>query len=177
LASEEAAKETSYFAHYKIIVKGIYSYFSNSYKRMYELKKIKEDMDISDLTILNVCDTRWLSWSNVINNFHQIIDPILEALRRDYDSSNTAKFLYDAMDTEFLIVTKYFADIFFILKKIILVFQSDYISLSETRTQLVMAYESITSNFIGSIEILPKYGTHLRKFMEEMELQHEDLPG
>lgn len=37
---------------------------------MYELKKIKEDMEVSDLTILNVCDTRWLSWSNVINNFH-----------------------------------------------------------------------------------------------------------
>ncbi|CAB5362550.1 unnamed protein product [Rhizophagus irregularis] len=65
LASEEAANETPYFAHYKTIIKGIYSYFSNSYKRMYELKKIKEDMEVSDLTILNVCDTRWLSWSNM----------------------------------------------------------------------------------------------------------------
>ncbi len=66
---------------------------------------------------------------------------------------------------------------FFILKKIILVFQSNYISLSETRSQLVMAYESITTNFIGSVEILPKYGTHLRKLMEELELQPEDLSG
>ena len=81
------------------------------------------------------------------------------------------------MDTEFLIVTKFFVNIFFILKKIILVFQSNYISLSETRSQLVMAYESITVNFIGSEEILPKYGTHLRKFMDELELQPEDLPG
>ncbi|UZO28291.1 uncharacterized protein OCT59_021824 [Rhizophagus irregularis] len=32
LASEEAANETPYFAHYKTIIKGIYSYFSNSYK-------------------------------------------------------------------------------------------------------------------------------------------------
>ncbi|GET67025.1 zinc finger protein 862-like [Rhizophagus irregularis DAOM 181602=DAOM 197198] len=54
LASEEAANETPYFAHYKTIIKGIYSYFSNSYKRMYELKKIKEDMEVSDLTILNI---------------------------------------------------------------------------------------------------------------------------
>ncbi|CAB5392051.1 unnamed protein product [Rhizophagus irregularis] len=53
LASEEAANETPYFAHYKTIIKGIYSYFSNSYKRMYELKKIKEDIEVSDLTILN----------------------------------------------------------------------------------------------------------------------------
>ncbi|CAB5367410.1 unnamed protein product [Rhizophagus irregularis] len=48
LASEEAANETPYFTHYKTIIKGIYSYFSNSYKRMYELKKIKEDMEVSD---------------------------------------------------------------------------------------------------------------------------------
>ncbi|GBC38625.2 zinc finger protein 862-like [Rhizophagus irregularis DAOM 181602=DAOM 197198] len=97
LASEEAANETPYFAHYKTIIKGIYSYFSNSYKRMYELKKIKEDMEVSDLTILNVCDTRWLSWSNVINNFHQIIEPIQKALQRDVNSSNTAKFLFNAI--------------------------------------------------------------------------------
>ncbi len=64
------------------------------------------------------------------------------------------------MDTEFLIVTKFFADMFFILKKIILVFQSNYISLSETRSQLVMAYKFITVNFIRSVDISPKYGTH-----------------
>ena len=40
-----------------------------------------------------------------------------------------------------------------------------------------MAYESITANFIGSAEIIPKYGTHFRKFIDEMELQPEDLPG
>jgi len=65
------------------------------------------------------------------------------------------------MDTEFLIVTKFFVDMFFILKKIILVFQSNYISLSETRSQLVITYESIITNFIGSVEISPKYDTHL----------------
>ncbi len=81
------------------------------------------------------------------------------------------------MDIEFLIVTKFFADMFFILKKIILVFQSNYISLSETRSQLVMAYESITANFIRSVDILPKYGTHLWKLMEELELQPKDLSG
>ena len=74
-------------------------------------------MEVSDLTILNVCDTRWLSWFNVINNFHQIIEPIQKALQRDVNSSNTAKFLFNAMDTEFLIITKFFADIFFYFKK------------------------------------------------------------
>lgn len=97
---------------------------------MYELKKIKEDMEVSDLTILNVCDTRWLSWSNVINNFHQIIEPIQKALQRDVNSSNTAKFLFNAMwIPNFLLLRNFLLIFFFILKKIILVFQFDYISL------------------------------------------------
>jgi len=129
---------------------------------MYELKKIKKEIDIFDLTILNICDIRWLLWSNIINNFHQIIKPIQEVLRYDCNLPNsvTVNFLYNAMDIEFLIITKFFANMFFILKKIILVFQFNYISLSETRSQLVMAYKFITVNFIRSVDISPKYGTH-----------------
>lgn len=40
-----------------------------------------------------------------------------------------------------------------------------------------MAYESITANFIRSAKVLLKYGSHLRKLIEDLELQPEDLPG
>ncbi len=56
------------------------------------------------------------------------------------------------MDIEFLIVIKFFANMFFILKKIILVFQFNYISLSKIRSQLVMIYKSIIANFIRLVE-------------------------
>ncbi|CAG8838845.1 11553_t:CDS:1, partial [Gigaspora margarita] len=52
---------------------------------------------------------------------------------------------------------------------------SDYISLSETKSQLIIAYNSITADFIGSAEVLPKYSTHLQKFIEDLDLQTEDL--
>ena len=62
-----------------------------------------------------------------------------------------ANFLHQALTTEFYIFTKFLADILTTLKSIILVFQSDYVSLTETRQQLSMAIESITSDFIGNV--------------------------
>jgi hypothetical protein len=147
---------------------------------MYELKQIKEDQDLPDLTILNLCDTRWLSWSNVINNFHQIIDAIQIALQNESNNpghSEFVDFLCDSIDAEFLIVTKFLADIFFILKKMILVFQSDYVSLSETRNQVLMVVNAINSNFIGTEENPPTYGIHLARLMDDLNLLPEDLPG
>ena len=81
------------------------------------------------------------------------------------------------MDIKFLIVTKFFADMFFILKKIILIFQFNYISLSEIRLQLIITYKSITANFIRSVDISLKYNIHFRKLMEELKLQSKDLSG
>src|SRR5204863_372219 len=100
LAAEDAAKEVPYFNSYKKIVKGIYTFFSGSYKRMYELKSIQEDSENPDLSILNIVETRWLSWANVIHNFHQILDDVYLALDRQKEMNSMAKFLYDAIDTE-----------------------------------------------------------------------------
>ena len=80
LAAEDAAKEIPYFNGYKEIIKSIYTFFSNSYKRMYELKSIQENSENPDLAILNIVSTRWFSWTTVIHNFHQILDDIYLAL-------------------------------------------------------------------------------------------------
>ena len=37
---------------------------------MVSIKKIQENSEYSDLNILNIVETCWLSWANVINNFH-----------------------------------------------------------------------------------------------------------
>ena len=94
LAAEDAAEEVPYFDDYKAIVKSIYAFFSNSYKRMYELKAIQEDSENPDLAILNIVDTRWLSWAMVINNFHQILDDIHLALIQQKDTNSMANFLH-----------------------------------------------------------------------------------
>jgi hypothetical protein len=177
LAAEDAAKEVPYFNGYKEIVKSIYAFFSNSYKRMYELKAIQEDSENPDLAILNIVDTRWLSWTMVIHNFHQILDDIHLALIQQKDTNSMANFLHQALTTEFYIFTKFLADILTTMRSMILVFQSDYVSLTETRQQLSMAIESITSDFIGNDNSTPHYGVHLANYMNECNLTGEDLPS
>jgi hypothetical protein len=177
LAAEDAAKEVPYFNNYKEIVKSIYTFFSNSYKRMYELKSIQESSENPDLAILNIVDTRWLSWAMVINNFHQILDDIHLALIQQKETNSMANFLHQALTTEFYIFTKFLANILSTLKSMILVFQSDYVSLAETRQQLSMTIESITSDFIGNENSLPCYGIHLANYMNEYNLSSDDLPS
>ena len=120
---------------------------------------------------------RWLSWVIVIHNFHQILDDIHLALIQQKDTNSMANFLHQALTTEFYIFTKFLADILTTMKSMILVFQSDYVSLTETRQQLSMAIESITSDFIGSDNSTPHYGIHLANYMNECNLTGEDLPG
>jgi hypothetical protein len=165
LAAEDAAKEVPYFNDYKEIVKSIYTFFLNSYKRMYELKSIQEDSENPDLAILNIVDTRWLSWALVIHNFHQILDDIHLVLIQQKDANSMANFLHKALTTEFYIFTKFLVST---MKSMILVFQSDYVSLTETRQQLSMAIESITSDFIGNENSAPYYGVHLANYMNEL---------
>ncbi|GES82167.1 zinc finger protein 862-like [Rhizophagus clarus] len=86
-----------------------------------------------------------------------------------------ANFLHQALTTEFYI-TKFLADILATMKSMILVFQSDYVSLTETCKQLSMAIETITSDFIGSENSAPHYGIHLANYMNEYSLTGENLP-
>src|SRR6266542_2040469 len=115
---------------------------------MVSIKKIQENSEYSDLNILNIVETCWLSWANVINNFHQIIDDVHSALIQN-DDNPIAKYLADLLDVEFYIFTKFLADILGTISSMIKVFQSDYVSLSETRHQLSMVIETITGDFIG----------------------------
>ncbi|CAJ0867761.1 19088_t:CDS:2 [Entrophospora sp. SA101] len=129
---------------------------------------MRENSECPDLAILNVMEIRWLSWANVINNFHQILDDVHQALYKQKDNSSVASFLYEAIDTEFYIFTKFLADIFSTMKSMIMVFQSDYVTLSETRNQLTMVISTITSDFIGSETMSPTYGIlTIRRFAEE----------
>jgi hypothetical protein len=144
---------------------------------MYELKSIQENSENPDLAILNIVDTRWLSWATVIHNFHQILDDIHLALVQQKDASPMANFLHESLTTEFYIFTKFLADILLTMKSMILVFQSDYVSLAETRQQLSMVIESITSDFIGSENSSPHYGFHLANYINECNLSGDDLPS
>src|SRR5206468_4561273 len=108
------------------------------------------------------------------NNFHQILDDIHLALIQQKDTNSIANFLHQALTTEFYIFTKFLADILSTMKSMILVFQSDYVSLTETRQQLLIAVETITQDFIGNENSSPNYGIHLANYMDECNLCGDD---
>ncbi|CAG8601128.1 11660_t:CDS:2 [Dentiscutata heterogama] len=106
LASKDAAEQTPYFEVYDKTVRQLYNE--------------------SNLDILQVIKTRWLSLSNVVNNLYQIINSVISALLED--------------------VSK--ADILSQLRRLSLVFQADYASVSEVTIQVDAIIESITIDFI-----------------------------
>ncbi|CAG8604088.1 4932_t:CDS:2, partial [Scutellospora calospora] len=120
LASKDAAEQTPYFETYDEIIQ-------------------------SNLDILQVIKTQWLSLSNVVNNLYQIINSVI-------------------------------TDILSQLHHLSLVFQADYISVSEVTIQVNTVIESITADFISEANIQSTFGTILLQFMNQQNILPHDLP-
>ncbi|CAG8850925.1 12913_t:CDS:2, partial [Gigaspora margarita] len=122
LVGKDSAEEVSYFKNYEVVLKEIYAYFAISHQKWQHLK-LFQSLDNKDLqlAILRVVSTRWLSLSNAVSNLHQIIFSIKDVLYDEaFNDSCTktrqwAKALYDDIDSEFILATKYLADILSII--------------------------------------------------------------
>ncbi|CAG8851563.1 10377_t:CDS:1, partial [Gigaspora margarita] len=136
--------------------------------------------DINDepnLELQNHIETRWLSLSNVVGNLYQIIDSILSTLNEDsLEGEKEAKNLILLLDEDFVIVTMFLADLTTILKRLINVFQSDYVALSHLKPHLKTAISSISESFIGGTDIQPTYGIILRNYMDRNSINQKTLP-
>ncbi|CAG8763906.1 34367_t:CDS:2, partial [Racocetra persica] len=88
----------------------------------------------------------------------------------------TAQQLYNSIDQDFLIATYFLADILSQLRHLSLVFQADYVSVSEVTMQVNAVIESITADFIGEANIQPTFGTILLRFMNQQNILPHDLP-
>ncbi|CAG8492003.1 18823_t:CDS:2, partial [Gigaspora rosea] len=156
LVGKDSAEEISYFKNYEVVLKEIYAYFATSHQKWQHLKLFQSlDNEDPQLAILHIVSTRWLSLSNAVSNLYQIIFSIKDAL---YDEAfndpcaktrQRAKALYDDIDSEFILATKYLANILSIISKLTKIFQSDYVALSDVYMQLNVAIESIILEFIG----------------------------
>jgi len=65
-----------------------------------------------------------------------------------------AKNLLDELDCQFIISTKYLADLMFILMKLINIFQKEYVSFADIKLHLDATYDAITAQFIGFMDLL-----------------------
>ena len=83
--------------------------------------------------------------SNAINNLHQILDSVKNALSHgmiiteNKQDQKKAKELLDYLDSDFILITKFLADLMYILSKLINIFQRDYISISNMKNLNVNA--------------------------------------
>ncbi|CAG8610744.1 9671_t:CDS:2, partial [Scutellospora calospora] len=128
------------------------------YIGMILLNETTAEAILTDLELF--CIAKGLNLTHLIHfgsdGASNMTNDVKEAFNRE--STNIALYLYDAMDQDFFIVTYFLADLFYILRKVINIFQSNYVSLGEIKAQLSMAIESITTEFIGSLGHLPQLG-------------------
>ena len=130
------------------------------------------------LEVLNLSETRWLSLSNVVGNLYRIMDSVLSSLNEDsLTREKSAEKLLALLDENFVIATMFLADLTSILKRLIKIFQSDYVSLSHINPHLEATVNSINKYFIGSEDVKPTYGIILRNYMDRRKISSNELPS
>ena len=95
------------------------------------------------------------------------MDSVLASLNEDsLGGEKAAENLIPLLNEDFIIATMFLADLTTILKRLIKVFQSDYVALSHLKPHLKAAIDSISEDFIGSDMQHPTHGIILRNFMD-----------
>ena len=149
LVGKDSAKDVPYFREYESTLKRLYGYFSRSYNRLKNLRMIQvDDDDDSGLAILKLISTRWLSLSQTVFNLHQIITSLQTDIIVDEDGAELAEKLLEELDPKFILATKFLADLFSILQRLIKAFQGDFITLSDVHYYLNSTILAIQTTFI-----------------------------
>jgi Domain of unknown function (DUF4371)/hAT family C-terminal dimerisation region len=174
LAGKDASDKVLYFEKYEETLKNLYAFFSRSYRRQNLLKMMQDINDEPSLVILNMSNTRWLSFSNSVSNLYRIMNSVLAALNDDaQEGDRQAQLLYDQLDQEFILVTMYLADLTNILKRLINIFQLDFLSFSQFKKNLENVIKEIEYEFVGNEQSPPNNG---RIFREHLDSHHLDSP-
>jgi len=106
------------------------------------------------------------------------MDSVLAALNEDsLEGEKAANNLILLLNENFVIATMFLADLTTALKRLIKVFQADYVALSHLKPHLKATIDSISEDFIGSEDIQPKYGIILHNYMDQKEINSGNLPN
>ncbi|CAG8836007.1 19005_t:CDS:2, partial [Racocetra persica] len=156
LAAKDATSNISEFHQYKTLVHEIYRYFSKSPEQILQLKMIEEQTGDPQLTVLNIINTHWLFLLNVVNNLHQILNSIIDVLLSNSIHSIIAATLYKKINDDFVIKTKFLADILEILH---------------------ITIQAIDIVFIRSNNNKPTWGIYLYNYMNDNYITSDQLPS
>ncbi|RGB28343.1 hypothetical protein C1646_767908 [Rhizophagus diaphanus] len=164
-AGKDASLRVEYFKDYEKTLHKLYSYFSRSHKCQKILHIMQDINDEPMLELQNLIKTRWLFLSNVVGSLHKIMDSVLSSLNENsLAGKKTAENLILLLDKNFIIVTIFLADLTTVLKRLINVFQSDYVSLSHLKPHLKMAINSISEYFIRSTDMQLTYDRQMATY-------------
>ncbi|CAB5202312.1 unnamed protein product [Rhizophagus irregularis] len=140
-----------------------------------------DDDDDPGLAILKLVSTRWLSLSQTVSNLHQTLNSIISSLQTDIlvndDGADLAKKLLEELDPNFILATKFLADLFDVLQRLIKAFQGDFITLSDVHYHLNSTILAIQTMFIGDDNTPPTYEKHLLEYIESNNLSISSIPN
>ncbi|CAG8628008.1 16467_t:CDS:2 [Dentiscutata heterogama] len=105
------------------------------------------------------------------------VNLVISTLLEDsYKGQKTVQWLYESIDQDFLIATHFLANILLQLCHLSLVFQANYVLVLEVTMQVDAIIESITTDFIGTTNIQPTFGTILLRFINQNSISPNNLP-
>ena len=117
----------------------------------------------------------------MVSNLHQTLNSIISALKTDLlveeDGFELAKNLLEKLDPNFILATKFLADLFDILQRLIKAFQGDFIILSDVHYHLNSTILVIQTKFIGDYDTPPTYGKNLLEYIESNQLSLDSIPN
>ncbi|KAG9289552.1 hypothetical protein G9A89_002325 [Geosiphon pyriformis] len=168
LAMKDAADQIPYFAEYQLIMNETLDYLASVPDAPLNLKSI------FDYNFGNP-ESRFLSWCQAISVNIQLLDEIRVAL--SLSQTKSANMLYEKIGQDFTLASKLLNDVYLILEDLGLFFKGDPISIANLQPLVTQTVLKLRTAFIGTKETRATYGTLLRHFMEQLNLNSsETLP-
>jgi hypothetical protein len=173
LACNSAEKQVSFCKHVEYIMKSIYSFFSNSSKRIDILHKYQEILEHPILKIKQIYEIRWLSWYEAVRNLCLSIEPLMDTLletitttTNNHQRQNFVSLYTEICDWKFLAFLHFLWDILGYLSTLSKIFQRKNIQISDIDPVIELTLNKIQQEFLDyndNGELL--FGENMNRFL------------
>ncbi len=155
LACNSAEKKVAFCKNVEYTIKSIYSFFSNSSKRVDILHRYQEILEHPILKIKQIYEVRWLSWYEAVKNLclsiEALMDTLLEAITTTTNNLQKQNFisLYTQIcDWKFLAFLHFLWDILGYLSTLSKIFQQKKIQISDIEPVIELTISKIQQEFL-----------------------------
>ena len=172
LACNSAEKQVAFCKYVENIMKSVYSFFSNSSKRIDTLHKYQEILEHPVLKIKQIYEIRWLSWHEAVKNLCLSIEALMDTLLETITTANNLQrqnliSLYtEICDWKFLAFLHFLWDILGYLSILSKIFQRKKIQISDIDPVIEFTLNRIHQEFLDfSDEGRLLLGENLKTFL------------